>query len=513
METKQIQTVYNNKRIAKNTIYLYLRTFITMLVAFYTSRVVLNALGVVDFGIWSVLGGVVSMFSFINSSLAASIFRFLTHAIGTGDKEQINKTYNASIIVHIFFALIIFLLCETVGQWLVSEKLSVPDAKREISNIVFQIVILTSCISLLSVPFNSVIISYERMNVYAYLTFVDVFFKLLIAYIVYIVPSNKLVWYAMMMLFSTFLLLSFYFLYVRFKFKELRIQRVRDKQLFKSLLSFSGWSLIGNLAYIGYTQGLNMLLNIFFGPIVNAARAISLQIEQTVRTFIGNFQIAANPQIVKLYSQNELKQMHLLIIRSGKFSLFLLFIFALPIMLETDTLLFLWLKQVPEHTATFCRIMFLIIALETTSNSVGTGIVATGNIKRLHMIVGIILLSIVPISYVILKMGAPPESVFIVYLIVEIVAVIARLTIANQQIELSIHTFVIKVLFRPLLVILIASTIPIIMRVAMPSGITRFLSVAIVGGITSLLTIYFLGLDTNERQFVYSKIIKRISRR
>lgn len=497
----------NNTRIAKNTIFLYIRTFITMIVSLYTSRVVLNALGVEDFGIWGVLGGIVSMFGFINSSLSSSVFRFLSFAIGTGDNEQINKTYNASFIVHVCLAVAIFILCETVGKWFLVEKLVVPESKREVAYIVFHIVVLTSCLSLLNVPFNSVIISYERMNVFAYMSIIDVVIKLTIAYIIYIVPSYKLVWYAILMLITTMLMVIFYYLYVRINFKNLRFQLVKDSKLFKSLLGFSGWSIIGNLAYVGYTQGLNMLINMFFGPIVNASRAISLQIEQTVRTFVGNFQTAINPQIIKNFAQRELNQMYALIMRGSKFSLYLLFLFALPIVLETDVILNIWLKQVPEHTVAFCRIMFFIIALETISNSVGIGIVATGDIKRLHLIVGTILLSIVPISYFVLKSGAPAESVFIVYFIVEIFAVIARLIIANIQIKLPIRTFIINVVIKPAFVIILASAVPLVIHVVMPYGILRFLLVLICGVLTSCLSIYYLGLDSSERQFVYDKII------
>ena len=481
-----------------------------MIVSLYTSRVVLNALGVEDFGIWGVLGGLVSMFGFINSSLSASVFRYLTHAIGTGDNNQVNKTYNASIIIHVCLAIAIFVICETIGKWFLADKLVVPDIKREMSNIVFHIVVLTSCVSLLSVPLSSVVISYERMNVFAYMSIFDVVIKLSIAYVVYIVPTNKLIWYAIMMFISTILFLAVYYLYVRLNFKNLRLQRVNDSQLFKSILGFSGWSLIGNLAYVGYSQGLNMLINIFFGPIVNAARAISLQIEQTVRTFVSNFQTAINPQIIKSYAQDELEQMYLLIMRGSKFSLYLLFLFALPIMLETDSILMLWLKQVPEYTVSFCRIMFFVIALETISNSVGIGIVATGNIKYLHIIVGSILLSIVPISYFVLKAGAPAEAVFIVYLLVEIVAVIARLTIANRQIKLPVYTFVFNVIIKPAFIIILSSAIPFLMHIMMSESLFRLFAVIVVGGITSSLCIYFLGLDSNERMFVYEKIISRI---
>ncbi len=502
--------IANNERIARNTVFLYLRTFVTMLVALYTSRVVLNALGVEDFGIWGVLGGIVSMFGFINSSLSSSIFRYLAHAIGTGDKNQINKTYNASIIVHVFLALAIFVLCETIGQWFLAEKLVVPDSKREMSDIVFHIVVLTSCISLLNVPFNSVIISYERMNVYAYMAIADVVIKLAIAYVVYMVPTDKLVWYAIMMLLSTCLLLVFYYTYVRIQFKNLYFQRVSDMQLFKSLLGFSGWSLFGNIAYVGYTQGLNMLINMFFGPVVNAARSISLQIEHSVRTFVTNFQTAINPQIIKNYAAKDYRQMHSLIFRSSKFSVYLLAIFALPIMLETDTILILWLKQVPEHTVAFCRIMFVIIALECMTNAIGTGVVATGDIKKYHVIVGTILMTIVPISYLVLRLGSPAEGVFLVYLGVEIIAVISRLLIASKQIHLPVRQYFTNVVLRLILVIMAAAIVPVILHFSMEDDIARFLTVGLSTVVSNALSIYYLGLSISERQLVKSVIRKKL---
>lgn len=493
-----------------NTIYLYIRTGITMLVSLYTSRIVLNALGVEDFGIWGVLGGIVSMFGFINQSLSSSIFRYLAHAIGIGENENLNKTYNASIVIHLFLAVLILILCETIGQWFLAEKLVVPDAKREMANIVFHIVVITSSISLLSVPFNSVIIAYEHMNVYAYMAIIDVTMKLLIAYVIYIVPSDKLLWYAYMTFTINCVLLLFYYIYVRLNFKNLFFQTVRDKQLFKALLGFSGWSLFGNVAYVGYTQGVNMLLNVFFGPVVNAARAISLQIEQTIRTFVTNFQVAINPQIIKNYAGHNYDQMYLLMFCSSKFSVFLLYILALPIMLETDTILQIWLNQVPEHTVPFVRIMFLIIALETMSNSIGTGIVATGNIKKYHVVVGSVLMTIVPISYLALYCGAPAESAFVVYLIIEIIAVYLRLLVATKQIQLPISKYVNSVIWRSVYVVLCGTLIPLYIHIVMPVGIIRFIVVGIVSFFSSVFAIYRLGLDIQEKQVIVGKIRRKL---
>lgn len=502
-----------NKRIAKNTIYLYLRTGITMLVALYTSRIVLDALGIEDFGIWSVLGGVITIFGFINQSLSASIFRYITHAIGTGDKEQINRTYSCSITIHAALAVIIFLLCETAGQWLLADKLVIPEEKRDIAETVFHIAAATGSISLLTVPFSSVIIAREQMHVFAYLSIAETLLKLAIAAAVYMAPARKLIWYAAMMLAATLLILLFHYLYVRYSFKELRYRNVTEKHFYKPLLTFSGWSMLGNIAAAGYTQGLTILLNIFFGPAVNAARSISFQIEQAVRTFVVNFQSAVNPQIIKSHAQDDTAGMHLLMYRSSRFSLLLLFIFALPIMLETEKILYLWLGQIPAETVTFVRIMFCVIALETMSNSIMTGITATGDIKRYQITVSSILLAIVPAAYIALKSGAPAKSVFIVYLAIEIIAVAARLAIAHDMLKLDIKKVVKHVALRSAAAIAAGSLLPLILHCTMPDGYTRFATVITSGVITSLAAIYLLGLDRQERVAINRAAVEKIRKK
>ena len=397
-----------------------------------------------------------------------------------------------------------------MGHWFLSEKLVIPELKRDEVNTVFQIVIITSSISILSVPFNSVIIAYEHMHIYAYLTIFDTIFKLIIAGVIFIVPDNKLIWYASLMLCTTMIMIGFYYMHVRRSFKNLFFQFPGDKKLFKSLFGFSGWSILGNLAAVGYTQGLNMLLNMFFGPAVNAARSISLQIEQTVRTFIGNFQTAINPQIIKDYARQDYKQMHTLMYRSSKFSVYLLLIFALPITLEADTLLQLWLKQVPEHTVAFVRIMFIVIALETASNSIMTSVVATGDIRNYQIIVSSILLTIVPISYVVLKSGAPPESAFLVYLGVEITAVAARLAVARKLVRLSIRKFFSTVVFRILLVVTVGSIIPIIAHIFLRNTTVYSLMVCVISVVSSAAAIFFCGLTASERSFVVETVHKKI---
>lgn len=499
-----------NLRIAKNTLYLYVRTGFTLIVSLYTSRIVFNALGIVDFGIWGVLGGLITMFSFVNQSLSSSIFRYITHAIGFNDNNKLNTIYSMSIIIHILLALLIFFLCEIFGYWFLTEKMVIPEAKRSMVEIVFHIVIISSSLSILSVPFNSVIIAYERMNIYAYMTIIDVIFKLIIAIAIFQIQENRLIWYSYMMLFVTIFMFCVYALYVTRTFKNLKFKWVYDLNSYKPLLSFSGWSICGNIAAVSYNQGLNILLNLFFGPIVNASRGISLQIEQTVRSFIINFQSAINPQIIKTYAKNEIQQMHILMYRSSKFSVFLLFIFALPIMLETDTILYLWLGKVQHYTVIFIRIMFPIIALETMSNSLMTGVVANGRIKNYQLVISSILILIVPISYLFLQLGAPAESVFIVYLVMEVFAVIARLYFAKKMIRLNIKLFVTQVIFPSIAVILTGAFIPLVLHCFMQASYIRTISVILLGGLTSGLSIYRLGMTKSERMLINQIICKKI---
>lgn len=496
----------NNSKIAKNTIFLYLRMGISMLVSLYTSRIVLNALGVEDFGIWGVVGGIVSMFLFLNSALSSTTFRFFAYAIGEGDDKEVNKLFNASLLIHIALAVIIVILCETVGLWFLTHKLVIPEEKMYMAHIAFQFSIIISAISILMVPVTSLIIAYEKMNVFAYLTISDTVFKLLIAWLILWLPSERLSYYAFFLFLVSLLNALFYVFYCKFTFKSIRYSFVFDKKVYKSLTAFTSWSLFGNLAYVGYTQGLNILLNIFFGPTVNAARTIALQVEQTIRTFVVNFQTAVNPQIIKSYAQNDYSYMHSLIYASSKFSFYLLFFSSLPIMLETNIILEIWLKNVPEYTVSFIRIMLLVIMMETMSNSIMTSVVATGDIKKYHTIVGTLLMLILPISYVALKLGFSPISVFYVYLFIEVLACITRLLIVRPMVKLSIWGYLRNVVFQSVQVAVLGSILPLITFYLMDDTFLRLIIVTLVSLISTSISIYTVGLNATEKRFVFSKL-------
>lgn len=502
----------NNSRIAKNTIFLYLRMGISMLVSLYTSRVILNALGVEDFGIWGVVGGIVSMFLFLNSALSSTTFRFFAYAIGEGDEKEVNKLFNASFLIHVILAIVIVILCETVGLWFLTHKMVIPEEKMYMAHIVFQFSIVISAISILMVPVTSLIIAYEKMNVFAYLTISDTIFKLLIAWLILWLPTGRLGYYAFFLFLVSLLNALFYVVYCKLTFKNIRYTLVFDKKVYRSLTAFTSWSLFGNLAYVGYTQGLNILLNIFFGPTVNAARTIALQVEQTIRTFVVNFQTAVNPQIIKSYAQNDYSYMHSLIYASSKFSFYLLFLSSLPIMLETEIILEIWLKTVPEYTVSFIRIMLLIIMMETMSNSIMTSVVATGDIKKYHIVVGTLLMLILPISYVALKLGFSPVSVFYVYLVIEVFACVTRLMIVRPMVKLSIWGYLKNVVFQSVQVAVLGSILPLVVYYFMDASFVRLIIVTLVSLISASVSIYMIGLNAVEKRFVLSKISSLIKR-
>ena len=412
----------NTKLIAKNTMLLYFRMFLTLGVSLYTSRVVLNTLGVEDFGIYNVVGGVVMMFSFLNSSMASATQRFLSFELGKNDLIQLKKVFSMSVNIHVIIALAIFILAETIGLWFLNTKLVIPAERLYAANWVYQFSILSFMVTILSVPYNAIIIANERMKVYAYVSIIEVILKLIILYILVWFGFDKLKLYAILVFFVSAIIWLIYKTYCNSNFSESKYQYYWDKPLFSTLMNYAGWNLFGNLAVVTMVQGINIMLNLFFGPIVNAARGIAYQVNGAVNSFVINFQMAMNPQIVKSYASGDLKYMHKIIFQGAKYSFFLLFILSLPILLETELILKIWLKNVPEHTIIFTRLAIINVLIDSISGPLMTAAQATGNIKKYQAIVGGLLLLILPISYLFLIMGYPPEITLYISISISIIA-------------------------------------------------------------------------------------------
>ena len=498
-------SVANNKRIAKNTLLLYVRMLFIMAVSLYTSRVILNTLGVMDYGIYNVVGGIVAMFSFFNDSMITSTQRYLTFALGRNDIQKLKKVFSTSIYIHIIISIIILLLSETIGLWFFYEKMVIPEERMAAAMWVFQLSIITMIINVMSVPYNSAIVDNEKMNAFAMISVIEVLLKLLIVYMLVIGGFDKLIMYAILVAITKLCVRFIYIRYSHKHFTETRNLQSPDKALIKEIGTFAGWNIFGGLAAILMGTGLNLLLNVFFGPTVNAARGIAVQVETAITLFSTNFLMAVNPQITKLYSIGHINEMHTLVFRASKFTCFLLFTLSLPLLLETKTILLLWLKIVPDYTVHFLRLLLLIVIIKGMARPLMTSAQATGKVKKYQIVVGSILISILPISYVVLCYIKVPTCVYVVYLCITVIAFIARLFIVKPLISLSLRQFFSKVIIECFGVCLVSLSLIYVMKLIIPNSTLGSISICILSVLTSIIISYFIGLSTTERTFVNSK--------
>lgn len=492
----------NNKRIAKNTILLYFRMFLTIGVALYTSRVVLNLLGIKDFGIYNIVGGIVIMFSFLNTSMSSATQRFLTYELGKEDRSGFNKVMSMSINIHAIIAVVIFILAETIGLWFLNYKLNIPADRIETANWVFQFSILSLIVNMASVPYNATIIANERMNFYAFLSVFEVMLKLALVFLLFWIGNDKLRIYAILIFFVYLIIFLIYKIYCNRNYPETKYVFSWDKALYQTLMKYAGWNLFGNIAGVCMNQGVNILLNLFFGPVVNASRAIAYQVNAAVNGFVTNFQTAMTPQIVKAYAGGDLGYMHQIICKGAKYSFFLLLLIALPFFLETELILRLWLKIVPEYSVLFCRLIIINMLMDCVSGPLMSAAQATGEIKLYQSVVGSLLFLTLPVSYVFLKLGFQPQVVFYVSICISIIALVSRLIILRPQIGLPIQKFLKEVLLLISLVSIAAIIIPSVIRYNLTEGLLRFFVVGAMSIVCTLASIYFLGLNVNERKFL-----------
>ena len=496
----------DNKRIAKNTVMLYFRMLLTMLVSLYTSRIILNTLGIEDFGIYTVVGGVVAMFSVLNSSMGAATSRFLIFELGKKDYQQLKKVFNASLSSHIGIALVVLLLAETIGLWFLTNKLVIPEERMSAALWTYQFSILTTMVTLTQVPYNALIIAHERMNVYAYVSVLDVILKLVIVYILTIGNFDKMKLYATLFFLVSLTIAFTYRLYCKKHFAESSLSFQWDKVLYKKLFSFSIWELYGGFALMGMGQGLNMLLNIYFGPTVNAARGIAYRLKGAIASFGNNFMIAVKPQIVKLYAENKVTQMMKLVFASSKYSFFLTFFISLPLLIETRFVLDLWLKITPDYTVSFCRLVLINNLIWSMRGPIVTSFHAVGKIKVANLVCGSLFYLIIVVSYFCLKMGFPPESVFIVTIVVSILLQMTELLLLKRLIPYSIRSYFREVIWPGFLVMFLSGIIPYLLTIILVPSFIRFLVVGFTCVITIATLVYYIGIDLETRNFVVRKI-------
>lgn len=499
----------NNKRIAKNTLFLYFRMLFLMLVTLYTSRVILDALGVEDYGIYNVVGGFVSMFSLISAALTSACSRFLNFELGKGDSERQNVVFSTAVTIQWGLAILVAILSEAIGVWYVNNVMVLPVERLSAANWCFQFSVFNFCMNLITVPYNASIIAHEKMKVFAYITVFQGLAQLGISFLVFFEPFDRLIFYALMLFILNILVRYIYQVYCRKHFSECHYKFVLDKPLLKHMFSYSLWHLVGNGASVLKNHGVNLVLNFFFGPVVNAARGIANQVDGAVNQFSSSFMMAMNPQITQSYARGELKSMFQLVNRGSRFSFYLLFMLALPVIINADYILHLWLKEVPTHTVTFVQLTLISMMIGSVSRSLITAQNATGNVRNYQLVVGGIQLLNLPLSYLFLYLGMVPEVVVVVAIVVEILAFFGRMYMLPFTIkEFKPLLFIRDVILKCLVVISLAIPIPALIYSYLPENFYTFILNVCLCLFCSMVVIYYVGCNAKERKVLVSAISK-----
>ena len=502
--------IANTKRIAKNTLMLYFRMFFLMILGLFTSRVVLHALGETDYGIYNVVGGVVALFTVISGALTTAVTRFITFEMGKGSEAQLNKVFSTAVNVQILLCAIIIILAEPIGLWFIDNRMTIEPDRIPAARLVMHFSLLSFVVNLMSVPQMASITAHEKMSAYAYIGILDGALRLAVALIISKASTDRLVLYAVLMAVALIIVRCAYGIYCRVNFPECRYRFIYDKSLIRQMFSFAGWSFIGSASGVLRDQGGNILVNIFFGPAVNAARAVAVQLNGAIQSFITNFMTAVNPQITKSYASGDHAYMFSLMRKSSRFSFYLLLILALPILFNTDSIMSVWLETVPAHSVLFVRLFLIFTLCESVSQPLITSMLATGNIRNYQIVVGGLQLLNLPVSYLCLKLGAAPESTVMVAIVISQICLAARLLMLEKMIGLSVKEFISRVYLNVIYVAAAAIVIPLIISFFLPDGILWTLLSVVVSALSAALSVLFVGCTAVERNelvgFIRSKI-------
>lgn len=493
----------NYKRIAKNAGMLYFRMLFTILVTLYTSRVVLQTLGVEDFGVYSVVAGFVAMLGFLNNAMTSATQRFLSFELGKVEDQNIPSIFSMSMNIHILIALFALVIGETVGLWFVRTQLTIPSDRMFAAEWVYHLALFAFMTTVVTVPYKALIIAHEKMNVFAWISIFDVTLKLISVFALSYLGFDKLILFGALNLVVVLTVFTLYKLYCNTKHSESIFRFIWNKDLFKTILSYTGWNLWGNIAFVLSSQGINVLLNIFFGPAVNAARSISMEVSAALNSFVSSLQVAINPQIIKSYAADNLDYMNKLICYGAKYNFFLLFLISAPIFLNSKAVLTLWLINPPPYSDIFVKLIIINILIDCISGPLMTAAQATGRIKGYQITVGGILLLNFPVAYIALKYNLAPESVFYISILISILAFIARLIILKRLMSLPVLTYLKSVVLTGILV-----SIPVIFIAYLIGNATNelgFIVESIIMLIGAILSIILLGFEKIEREFLLSK--------
>lgn len=505
--------INRGSRIARNTLMLYVRMLVLMLVGLYTSRVVLEALGESDFGIYSVVGGVVGMFTIISGALNSAVQRFITYEMGKGPHAQLNKIYSTAVTIQLILAVLIVLLAEPAGLWFIRNEMTISPERIPAAEWVLHFSLLSFVVNLMSVPQMASITAHEKMSAYAYIGLLDGFLRLCTALLIAHSGGERLIQYAALMAVTVIVVRAAYGIYCRRHFVECRYRPVFDRQLIGEMFAFAGWNFVGVTSGVLRDQGGNILVNLFSGPAVNAARGLAVQLNGAVQGFVTNFMTAVNPQITKSYASGEHAYMFSLVRRSSRMSFYLLLALVMPLILNTEAVLSLWLNEVPLRTELFVQ-LFLIFALsESLSNPMITAMLATGNIRNYQLVVGGIQLLNIPLSYLFLKSGAMPEVTVMVAIALSQVCLFARMLMLSKATGFPIAEFMTKVYVRTVALVLpCAASVPVLFQFVKPSGLLGVFESVALCLIWNGFVIYILGMDKDERAMLRKLVTKRSGR-
>lgn len=501
----------NNKRIAKNTIYLYLRMLVTMGVSLYTTRVVINALGVSDYGVYNVMGGIIGMLVYVNTLLSGGTSRFLTIELGKGNMPKLRLTFSIANLLSCIAALLVLVLGETIGLWFMNTQLNIDPSRMQAANWVYQCALLSCCFTVLQTPFSAAVIAHEKMSVYAYMSIFDVSMKLLVAFALLYFKFDKLILYAVLMLVSNVVNVLLYGVYCFRKFEEVNLKLMYDRSLFHEMLTFSGWNMIGAFSNLLNNYGLNILLNIFFGTVVNAARGIAIQVSGIIQQLYANFQMASRPQIMKYYAQNDVSAMSQLICNTARYSSLLLICVAVPVCFNIDGILALWLGQNPEYTSWFIRIILLQSLFFAIDAPVGMGIHAVGRMKLPNVTSALLYLSVFPLTYIAMRLGAGPISSYVIYVLISPVILLVDLWILNKYTGFDIRAFLSFTITPTITVLAVAAILPIVQCLYLPqSGVRMILVNCAISVVYVCLVVFFVGVPQNMRKRLINVIASKL---
>lgn len=494
-------------RIGKNTFMLNIRMFVILVITLYTSRIILSTLGIVDFGIYNVVGGIVIMLSFISSTMSLSINRFLAFEIGRKNNIQLKRVFSLAVLLQFIIALVILIISETLGLWFLKTQLHIPIERMEAANWVYQFSILSFIVIVLRVPFNASIIAHENMKIYAYISIIEALLKLIVVYLLIIISFDKLKIYSFLNFFVTLSVSFFYYIYAKKKYSECSFSFYWEKTLFKSLVSYAGWSTFGNMSSVVVSQGQNILLNVFFGPLANAARGVSYQLSGAVSSFITNFYTAINPPIVKSYAEDNKKYFLTLIFEGTKLTSFLMLMMSIPLILEMDFILDLWLDDVPPEAPMFCRLILINSIIYYFPTPSVIALQAAGKIAKLHLTTGSINMSNLIISFFFLRRGYNANIVFIVQICVSLVLTLVTIFLQTKQLKISIINYIKQVILPFLIILIVTTSIISFIWTQLDYGFIRLVITIISSIITVLFAGFFLGTTKDSRNKLLSYIV------